>query len=99
MKTKTAVNQFVAREDVGFVLEPIAKALLAQGESQADTLEMLREPAKRVLRISLSDAGEKLSVKELDVEAGRAVQELLADVQKPQQPSDARTPVQRTKAA
>jgi len=80
MKTKTEVNQFVAREDVGFVLEPTVKALLAHGMTSAQVLETVTESAKRVIRLSLSDAGEKLSVAELDAEAAKAAKTLVDDM-------------------
>jgi len=80
MKTQSEVNQFVAREDVGFVLEPIAKALLADDRAPEQILVVLRESAKRVLRISLSDAGEKLSVADRDAEAAKAVKMLVYDM-------------------
>jgi uncharacterized membrane protein len=80
MKTKSDVNQFVAREDVGFVLEPAVKALLAHGMTVEQVLATLTESAKRVIRLSLSDAGEKLSVVELDAEADRAAKQVVRDV-------------------
>jgi hypothetical protein len=80
MKTKSQVNQFVAREDVGFVLEPTVKALLAHGLTPEQVLETVTESAKRVIRLSLSDAGEKLSVAELSAEAERAAKQAVQDV-------------------
>jgi len=78
MKTQTEVNRFIARDDVGFVLEPVVKALFAQGMNAAQALETLTESAKRVVRLSLSDAGERpLAVDALEAEAQRAVKTLI----------------------
>jgi len=78
VKTRTELNQFVAREDVGFVLEPTAKALLAHGMDAAQVLETVTESAKRVLRLSLSDAGERpLALDALDAEAQQAAKALV----------------------
>jgi uncharacterized membrane protein len=80
VKTKSEVNQFVAREDVGFVLEPAVKALLTHGMTPEQVLGAVTESAKRVIRLSLSDAGEKLSVAELSAEAERAAKQAVQDV-------------------
>jgi uncharacterized membrane protein len=80
VKTKSEVNQFVAREDVGFVLEPAVKALLAHGMTPEQVLGAVTESAKRVIRLSLSDAGEELSVAELDAESDRAAKMLVDDM-------------------
>jgi hypothetical protein len=82
MKTQTEVNQFVAREDVGFVLEPTVKVLLAHGMNPAQITATITESAKRVLRLSLSDAGQKASVAELDRQAAQTVKALVEDVRR-----------------
>jgi hypothetical protein len=83
VKTQSELNQFVAREDVAFVLEPTAKALVAHGMDAAQVLETITESAKRVLRLSLSDAGEKLGVAALDAEAQRAAKALVGQLTRP----------------
>jgi hypothetical protein len=82
MKTQSEVNQFVAREDVGFVLETTVKVLLAQRMTAAQITETITESAKRVLRLSLSDAGQKVSVADLDRQAAQIVKALVEDVQR-----------------
>ena len=78
MKTQTEVNRFIARDDAGFVLEPVVKALFAQGMNAAQVLDTVTESAKRVLRLSLSDAGERpLAVDALDAEAQQAAKALI----------------------
>jgi hypothetical protein len=79
---KISVHLSVAREDVAFILEPAAKAMLAEGKTPAQVTDVLMESAKRVLRISLSDAGEKLSVGERDIEAALSMKTLMNDIAK-----------------
>lgn len=78
MKTQTEVNRFIARDDAGFVLEPVVRALFARGMNAEQVLETLTESARRVIRLSLSDAGERpLAVDALDAEAQRAAKTLI----------------------
>jgi hypothetical protein len=84
MKPQTEVNRFIARDDVGFVLEPMVKALLAQGMNATQALETVTESAKRVIRLSLSDAGERpLAIDALNAEAQRAAKTLIDRVTNP----------------
>lgn len=77
MKAQIDVNRFVAREDVSFVLEPTVKALLAHGIKQRRSQR--RSP--RVSSVCLSDAGQKVSVAELDRQAAQIVRALVEEVQ------------------
>jgi hypothetical protein len=66
---KNNVALFVAREDAGYVLEPLVDSLLGMGLTQAQIVDGVAASAKRVLKISDSENGVKRSVAELDVEA------------------------------
>jgi hypothetical protein len=55
MDTQTKQNLFV--EDAQYMLEPVAKQLLASGVSRRRTKTALRAAARRIIRIAASDAG------------------------------------------
>ena len=67
---------FLAKEDAGYVLEPVAKALLAAGVSKRKALATLKTAAQRALRLSAHDA--RLPVGATAKEAQRVAQQLLA---------------------
>jgi hypothetical protein len=79
---KISVHLSVAREDVAFILGPTAKTMLAEGKTPAQVTDILMESAKRVVRISLSDANEKLSVTERDAEAALSLKVMFEDMAK-----------------
>ena len=87
MKTQTPVvktyNQeklalFVAREDAGYILEPLVDCLLGKGLTAAQVTDAVAASAKRVLKISLSEGNVKRSVAEIDVEAQIVATKLFA---------------------
>lgn len=51
----------LSKEDVCFVLEPVAKFLLAAGVSRDDAREAVLLSARRSLRLAAQDAGLPLS--------------------------------------
>ena len=48
---------FVGCNDAAYVLEPVAKQLLAAGVSRRRTHAALRAAARRILRVAAQDAG------------------------------------------
>jgi hypothetical protein len=77
VKTQTQLALFVAYDDAGFFLEPLVDALLANGLTAAQISDAVAASARRVLRACLCDADVKLSVAELDVEAGRIAAKMI----------------------
>ena len=51
---------FVARNDVEYILEPVAEALLLANLSRAEALPSLRIAAERSLRLAADDRGLKI---------------------------------------
>src|SRR5258708_1251617 len=89
-KIKVTYNQeklalSVAREDAAFVLEPLVDVLLGKGLTAAEIQGAVAASAKRVLRLSLSDAGlpvtrrdgVKLRVAKLATEAQTVTKKLI----------------------
>jgi len=62
--TQQQRSLLVGRSDAEYILEPVAKQLLAAGVSRRSTKTALRAAARRVLRIAASDAGLPLSTAE-----------------------------------
>src|SRR6266403_1135668 len=76
-KSNTAAKQvssalFIPRNDVEYVLEPVAEALLEANLSRAEVLPSVRIAAERALRLAADDRGLKIA-------AGR-LKELAANV-------------------
>ena len=53
---------FIARNDAGHVLEPVAKALLAAGVPKRKVEATLKIAARRALRLAAQDAGLPVSL-------------------------------------
>ena len=71
------LKHFVANGDVEYLLTPIVDAMLTRGITKSELLDSITESTKRVLRLALSEQGVRLSVAELDAEAGRAAVKLI----------------------
>src|SRR6266478_3013029 len=70
IRVKTAL--FIPRDDVEYILEPVAEALLLANLSRAEALPSLRIAAQRSLRLAADD-------RDLKISAGR-LKELAANV-------------------
>jgi hypothetical protein len=82
MTNKTKQALWLPKNDAGFILEPVAKALLESGLPKEKTLDALTEATKRVLRLAVSDADLKLVQSELDGDARQVAERLMASVSK-----------------
>ena len=63
------LKHFVAKGDVEYLLTPLVDSMLAHGLTQTQVLDAVIESTKRVMKLSLSEAGVRLSVDELEQEA------------------------------
>jgi hypothetical protein len=77
MTNQTKKALWLPKHDAEFILEPVAKALLASGLSKDKALDALREAAKRILRLTVSDAGINIAHVELDGDARQVAEGLL----------------------
>jgi hypothetical protein len=77
LPTEAQVKSFVAEGDVEYLLAPIIDAALVHGLTRTRLLESVTESTKRVIRLSLSEAGVRLSVADLDAEARRVAGKLI----------------------
>ena len=60
--SQTKQDSFVGVDDAEYILEPVAKQLLAAGVSHRGIKTTLRAAARRVLRLAASDRGLSLSL-------------------------------------
>jgi hypothetical protein len=77
MMNKTKRALWMSKHDADFILEPVAKALLASGLPKDKALDALTEATKRVLRLAVSDADIKLVQTELDGDARQVAEGLM----------------------
>jgi uncharacterized protein (DUF2267 family) len=82
MTNKAKQALWMPKHDADFILEPVAKALLASGVPKDKALDALTEAVKRVLRLAVSDANLKLVQSELDGDARQVAERLMASVSK-----------------
>jgi hypothetical protein len=82
MTNKTKQALWLPKNDADFILEPVAKALLASGVPIDKVLDALTEAVKRVLRLAVSDADVKLVHSELDGDARQVAERLMASLSK-----------------
>ena len=75
--SKEELALFVAKEDAGYMLEPLVDSLLANGLTQAQVLDAVADSAKRIMKVSVSDSPLKMSVAEWDAEAQRVAKKLI----------------------
>jgi hypothetical protein len=71
------LKHFVANGDVEYMLTPVVDSMLTHGLTHAQLLASVTESTKRVIRLSLSEQGVRLTVSELDAQAGRAATKLI----------------------
>jgi hypothetical protein len=64
-------------QDAEYILEPVAKQLLASGLSRRKARTALRAAARRILRIAASDAGLPMWACLAEKQAGSVVQKLV----------------------
>jgi len=80
MTNQTKKALWLPKHDADFILEPVAKALLTSGLPKAKALDALTQAAKRILRLTVSDAGINLVHSELDADARSVAEGLLESV-------------------
>jgi hypothetical protein len=85
-KSNTASKQistalFIPRNDVEYILEPVAEALLCANLSRAEALPSLRIAAERSLRLAADDHGLKIAAKRLKEIASQIAERVLDSVE------------------
>jgi hypothetical protein len=75
--SEEGVVLFLAKDDAGYILEPLVESLLGMGLTQAQIVDAVAASAKRVLKISYSENGIKRSVAEFDAEAQTVAKKLI----------------------
>ncbi len=63
--TTQSTALFVARNDVAYILEPVAEALLCANLCRAEVLRSVRIAAERSLRLAADDRGLKIAARVL----------------------------------
>jgi len=72
---------FIPRNDVEYILEPVAEGLLLANLSRAEALPSLRIAAERALRLASDDRGLKITAKRLKELAANVAEEVLNRVE------------------
>src|SRR5258706_13456794 len=82
-KSNTQFNTalFLAKDDAGYILEPVAEALLLANLSKEEALPSLRIAAERSLRLASDDQGLKIAVRRLKQLAANVAERVLDRVE------------------
>ncbi|SRR5258705_12090861 len=79
--TQISTALFIPRNDVEYVLEPVAEALLCANLSREEVLPSVKVAAERYLRLASDDRGLKIGAKRLKELASQVAEEVLDRVE------------------